>query len=71
MKLTIEMRPASDKGQRVVTETGELVEGLKSVQWKANAVERPIVVIEMFAEKVEFDITEPELVEPVEEEPAA
>lgn len=60
MRLKIEMRPGSAKGQRVTTEDGELVEGLKSVEWHADAVQRPIVVIECYAEKVDFDITEPE-----------
>lgn len=71
MKLTIEMRPASDKGQRVTTETGELVEGVRSIQWKADAVTRPIVTIEMFAEKVNFDIIDPEPYTEPEEDPDA
>lgn len=64
MKLTIEMRPASAKGQKVTTETGEMVEGIKSVQWKADAVNRPIVTVELFAERCNFDITESDPIEP-------
>jgi len=54
------MRPADDKGQRVTTEDGELIEGLKSVKWSADAVSRPLVTLEFFAERVVFDLTSAE-----------
>lgn len=62
MRLKVEMNVTSPKGQRVVTEDGEMVEGIKEVRWSANASDRPTVLVELYAEKVDFDLgtAEPE-----------
>ena len=57
MKLRVEMRPADSKGQRVTTEDGEMIEGIKTVKWSADAVQRPTVIVELYAERVTFDLT--------------
>jgi hypothetical protein len=51
------MRPGDEKGQRLLTEDGEMVEGVKSIEWHADAVNRPIVTVQLFPEKLHFDIT--------------
>lgn len=56
MRLRVEMNAASPRGQRVMTEDGEMIEGVKEVKWAANAVDRPMVILELFAERVEFDL---------------
>lgn len=57
MKLRVEMRPGDDTGQRMVTEDGELVEGVQSIEWKIlDAAEGPKLVLTMFPQKVDFDI---------------
>jgi hypothetical protein len=56
MRLRVEMGEGRARGQSVRTEEGELVEGMKSIEWKANAVDRPIVVVELYAERVDFDL---------------
>lgn len=56
MRLKVEMGEGRARGQSIKTEEGELVEGVKSIEWKANAVDRPVVVVELYAEKVEFDL---------------
>lgn len=55
MRLRVEMRPGDDKGQRVLTENGEIVEGVKSIQWHADASE-PKLVVTFYPQKVDFDI---------------
>ena len=55
MRLRVELNVTSPAGQQVTTESGELVEGIKEVRWAKNAADRPIVVLEMFAEKVDFE----------------
>lgn len=60
MRLKVEMRPSEIIGQRVTTEDGTLVEGIKSVKWSASAADRPIVVLELFAERVNLDLSDPE-----------
>lgn len=67
MKVVVEMRPGESKGQRLTTEDGELVEGVKSIEWHADGASRPRVVVEFYAEKVVFDLTDP--VSPQLEEP--
>lgn len=56
MRLKVEMEVAGTKGQKLLTEDGEMVEGVKSIEWHADAVDRPRLVIEMFPEKVDFDL---------------
>lgn len=56
MRLVVEMGEGKTKSQKLVTEDGELVEGVRSIQWKANAAEQPVVVVEMFASKVDFEL---------------
>lgn len=68
MRLKVEMAVAEARGQKLVTEDGELVEGVKSIEWKSTAVDRPIVVVEMYAEKVDFDLGSSPLPEPPAEE---
>lgn len=62
MKVKVEMRPGSHKGQRLTTEDGELIEGVASITWKATGLgeEAPKVTVEFFASRVNFDLTEPE-----------
>jgi hypothetical protein len=56
MRLKVEMGVGHAKGQKVTTEDGEFIEGVKSVRWSANAVERPTVIVEVFAEKCDFEL---------------
>ena len=56
MRLKVEMGVGHSQGQKVTTEDGEFVEGVKSISWSANAVERPTVMVELFAEKCDFDL---------------
>ncbi|HXU00034.1 MAG TPA: hypothetical protein VN903_03535 [Polyangia bacterium] len=56
MKLRVEMRPGDAKGQRVTTEDGELVEGIQKIEWHADAVDNPKIVLTLFPQKVDFDI---------------
>jgi hypothetical protein len=56
MRLKIEMGEQEKGNQRLTTEDDELVEGVKSIQWSARAAERPIVLVEFFPEKVDFDL---------------
>ena len=55
MRLKVEMDVKKGRGQRLLTEEGELVEGVKSVEWKADA-NRPMLTIEVFPEKVDWDL---------------
>jgi hypothetical protein len=59
MRLKIEMGEQEKGNQRVTTEDGELVEGVKSIQWGARAAERPTVIVEFFPEKIDFDLGPP------------
>lgn len=76
MRLKVEMNVTDAKGQKVTTEDGEMVEGIKEVRWSANASERPTVLVELYAEKVDFDLgqaVEPGAIpteEPGEDDPA-
>jgi hypothetical protein len=56
VKIRVEMGNQDEGGQRVVLENGELLEGVKSIRWSARAAERPILELEMFPEKVDFDL---------------
>jgi hypothetical protein len=42
--------------QRLLTDDGELIEGVKSVEWQADANDPPRVVVTFFAERVDFDL---------------
>lgn len=55
MRLKVEMNVGSSTGQKVTTESGEMVEGIKEVRWAKNASDRPIVTIELYAERVDFE----------------
>jgi len=67
MRLIVDMRPGSSKGQSLKTEDGELIEGVKSVEWHADAAERPKIVVEFYAERVGFDLSEPTDIDTQEE----
>lgn len=56
MRLKVEMGVGHDKGQRVTTEDGELVEGVANITWRADALDSPKVVLELFASKCDFDL---------------
>lgn len=56
MRLKVEMGQGRERSQKVTTEDGEIVEGVKEVRWIATAQGPPILVVELFAEKVEFDL---------------
>lgn len=56
MRLKVEMGQGRAKGQSLKTEDGELIEGVKSIEWHAEAVERPLVTVQLYAEKVDFDL---------------
>lgn len=58
MKIRVEMGNQKEGKQRVVTETGELVEGVRKVSWSARASENPHLIIEFFPSRVEFDLGE-------------
>jgi hypothetical protein len=66
MRLKVEMEVAGEKGQKLLSEDGELVEGVKSITWSANAVERPTLTVEFFPKKLDFDLGSTPL-EPAEE----
>ena len=68
MRLKVEMEVAGEKGQKLLTEDGEMVEGVKSITWHADAVNRPILTVEFFPEKMDFDLASTPPPEP--EEPA-
>jgi hypothetical protein len=55
MRLKVEMNVGKGQGQQLVTEDGELVEGVKSIQWHADAT-RPLLTVELFPEKVDWDL---------------
>lgn len=59
MRLRIEMGEQEKGNQRITTEDGELVEGVKSIGWSAKAAERPIILVEFFPEKVDIDLGAP------------
>lgn len=65
MQLKVEMGQGRAKSQKVTTEDGEIVEGVKEVRWVANAAGPPVLIAELFAEKVIFDLGD----SPVEPEP--
>ena len=56
MRLKLEMGDGKAGAQKVTTEDGELIEGVLSANWKAKAAERPVLVIEVAASKVDFDL---------------
>lgn len=56
MKIKIEMGDQEEGNQRVTLENGELLEGVKSIKWSARASERPLLVLEMFPENVDFHL---------------
>lgn len=56
MRLKAEMGEGKARAQKLTTEDGELVEGVKSLNWKAEAAEAPILVVELYAAKVDFDL---------------
>jgi hypothetical protein len=59
MRLRIEMGSQDKGNQRVTTEDGELVEGVKAIRWSSKAAERPIIEIEFFPERVDIDLGAP------------
>lgn len=62
MRLKVEMGAGKDRSQKVTSEDGEIIEGVKEVRWTANSKGPPILHLELYAEKVDFDlgINEPE-----------
>ncbi len=54
MRLKVEMN-VEGRGQQLLTEDGEIVEGVKSIEWHADA-NRPLLTIEVFPEKVDWDL---------------
>jgi hypothetical protein len=60
MRLTVEMGNQAKGNQAVRTEDGRIVEGVREVRWSARASERPIIVLELYAEKVTIDLGDPE-----------
>lgn len=55
MKLKVEMNVAEGRGQQLVTEDGEMIEGIKSIEWHADA-SRPLLTVQIFPEKVDWDL---------------
>lgn len=69
MKLKIEGIAGAPGTQRVTTETGEMVEGIKEVRWSTRALERPLVTLELYAEKCDFELLGEEPEPKTENEP--
>jgi hypothetical protein len=60
MRLKVEMGANEPNQQKLTTETGELIEGVKSIAWGARAQDRPIVTVEFFAERMDFNLDKQE-----------
>lgn len=56
MRLKVEMGAGKDRSQKVTSEDGEIIEGVKEVRWVANSNGPPILNLELYAEKVDFDL---------------
>lgn len=60
MRLKVDMGNNMPGNQKLTTEEGELIEGVKEIKWSSQAVERPLVTVTLFAERVAFDNTNEE-----------
>lgn len=50
------MGQGRDRAQSVKTEDGEMIEGVKECAWVASAQGPPVLVLKLYAEKVDFDL---------------
>lgn len=56
MRIKVEMGEGRDKSQKVTTEDGEVIEGVKECRWVAGTQGPPMLQLDLYAEKVEFDL---------------